>query len=676
MMKSFKDMTIKWKLTLSMSAIAVLGILGVGIISYITASEIVKTKAVHELQVVTDLSHDMIRSTLHSSIKNHLRTISEKALQVAHFHYAQYQKGILSEQEALERTKALLLDSAYGKVGDTGYIAGVSGEGILAIHPKSEGIDAGQLESIQQGTALKNGYFEYMWKNVGEEEEREKAAWLSYFEPWDLIIWASSYKDEFVSLIDIKDFREQLAPVRFGETGYMYVINFQGDAIIHPTFEGESAYDFQDARTGHYITRELIEKRNGSLTYYWQNPGEAEARQKIVVYRSLEEIDWILCSGVYTDELFQELASVNLRTLQVLLVFSGLALVFSLVLGNTITTPLNHLAHAVSNVSATNFSIRAEINTRDEVGKLAEAFNAMAQQLHESFEQLQLEIDQRAQIEETREEELRDLRDMMTQVMTIAETLDSSSEEMAQVSAQMAAKSENMSQQVSLVSSNSRQIHQNIHNASTATEEVAANIREISGKVHKVTDIVGHAVGLTDSAQGSMMSLDAQAHQIGNISKVITDIAQQTNLLALNATIEAARAGESGKGFTVVANEVKSLAQETAGSADDISHKIETIQDSSRQTTQAIAKVVESIAQVKEFSSLFTKSMSQQNQTMTEISQDISNASQGSSQITQAISELTIEAKDSAARAASVLEVSGKLSSTSDKLRKLVEKLK
>ena len=154
---------------------------------------------------------------------------------------------------------------------------------------------------------------------------------------------------------------------------------------------------------------------------------------------------------------------------------------------------------------------------------------------------------------------------------------------------EMATGAEQASRQVDFVSSRSQQINDSMKGIASATEQISANIREISRNVIDVANVATSAVNSTKAANTTINELHVRSQEIGEIIKVITSITQQTNLLALNATIEAARAGDIGKGFAVVAGEVKELARETAQSADDVIRKVEAIQRSSQQASEAIS---------------------------------------------------------------------------------------
>jgi methyl-accepting chemotaxis protein len=272
--------------------------------------------------------------------------------------------------------------------------------------------------------------------------------------------------------------------------------------------------------------------------------------------------------------------------------------------------------------------------------------------------------------------ELESLQHLMIQVMNAAERLGDTSDGLTQISTQMAAGAEQTSRQVSIVSSNSQQISQGVHDVSVAAEEVAASIQEISRNINEVTRNITNAVDIAKAANTTITDLDTHSQEIGNIIKVITNIAQQTKFLALNATIEAARAGESGEGFKVVANEVKDLARETAASAEDITHKIETIQISTRSVTEAMTKVTKIINRVSELSTSIATAILQQCHAADEISRSIADAAQGSEEISHTITEVATTTQTSSEQATHVRDEAQELSSLAGQLRQLVETFK
>lgn len=290
-------------------------------------------------------------------------------------------------------------------------------------------------------------------------------------------------------------------------------------------------------------------------------------------------------------------------------------------------------------------------------------------QAEEALQKLNEELEQRIKARST---ELKALQHLMDQVTNIAEQLGDTSEEMTRISAQMATGSQQTSLQVAVVSSTSHQISQHISGVSSAIEEFAANIREISHAVTNVTEIITRAVNIAHDANTTITGLRIHSQEIGKIIQVITNIAKQTNLLALNATLEAARAGDLGKGFRVVADEVKKLSEETSTSAKDVAYKIGMIQTSTQEVTSAITEVVKIISQGSELSNTIAAAISEQTQTVNEISRSVTDSARGSDQISAAISKIATTAQGSSEQAARVRDEAQELSSLAGQLRQLV----
>lgn len=273
-------------------------------------------------------------------------------------------------------------------------------------------------------------------------------------------------------------------------------------------------------------------------------------------------------------------------------------------------------------------------------------------------------------------QQLKSLRDTIREIMGGAEQLGNASTGLRQISTDLASGAEQSSQQAQVVSLNSQQISQSMTHVSSATEELAANIRAISHSVQEVSQIITSAVEVVNSANTTISTLEARSREIGDIINIITTITQQTNLLALNATIEAARAGEVGKGFAVVAHEVKALAREIAVSAEDIIRKIEAIQVSTIEATQAIIHVSEITHQVHELSTAIATMVEQQAATTNEISRNIADVADGSDEITHAIAEVATTSRETSEQAAYVQDAAQKLTELAGQLSHLVGRFK
>ena len=189
----------------------------------------------------------------------------------------------------------------------------------------------------------------------------------------------------------------------------------------------------------------------------------------------------------------------------------------------------------------------------------------------------------------------------------------------------------------------------NIATVAAATEELSASEREISTQVAHSAGVAREAVARSREAGNAMAVLDRAGLQIGEVAKLISEIASQTNLLALNATIEAARAGEAGKGFAVVAGEVKNLAAQTARATDEISGNITAIQAATKEAVAAIGEIDTTIGQLDESSTAIAAAVEQQTAATGEIARNIDAGSRGTAEVTQNVEDVARQISDAGA---------------------------
>lgn len=551
-----KHLSFSKKLVLFLGLLSALIIVGIGGISYWVIGKSIEDRINNELSQITGSVYHLVETSIEVSIRNHLRAITEKGRSMVKFYYQQYQQGILTEEEAYKRIKELILDPEYGRIGETGYLAGVNGAGVLVIHPKSEGVDASKFEFMQNAIAIKNGYLEYMWKNVDEEQERAKVGWLAYFEPWDLIIWASSYKNEFHTLIDVEDFKENILSVRLGKTGYIYIMDSQGNIIIHPQLENENVYDSQDSQ-GRYFIREICQEKNGQKVYPWKNPGEEKPREKIAYYKYLEGLDWIIVSGAYKDELYGPVTTLIYTLVAVSTTILLLVIIFSVFLGKSLAGPIRRLASYAESIGEGRLNVTIPVSSKDEVGNLAKIFNTMAGSL----------------------------RAFIGQVQQAGIQVTSSATELSATAKQQEAIMDTQVQSTNKVVKSV----QEIFDVTTKLVQTMQGVASISGESRGVADSeqtdlarMGEAMHQMEMASkiisGRLGAINEKAENITTVITTITKVADQTNLLSLNAAIEAEKAGEYGRGFTVVAREIRRLADQTALATLDIEQMVKEMQ--------------------------------------------------------------------------------------------------
>ncbi|EQC45615.1 PAS domain-containing methyl-accepting chemotaxis protein [Bacteriovorax sp. Seq25_V] len=231
-------------------------------------------------------------------------------------------------------------------------------------------------------------------------------------------------------------------------------------------------------------------------------------------------------------------------------------------------------------------------------------------------------------------------------------------------------------EQSTLASESTREATLGLSNVSASTEELSASIGEITKSSNKASEFSTEAKKKSESANKTIQELGVASEDIGNVVKVISSIAQQTNLLALNATIEAARAGDAGKGFSVVANEVKELAKQTAHATEDISNKIINVQASTSLAVASIGEVSEIIDQLSQIAYSTATAVEEQSATTKEVSRILSESNGNMENITNVIHEVSMAANESSQCANKTLESAQKLSELSEILKVLIDKAK
>jgi methyl-accepting chemotaxis protein len=213
----------------------------------------------------------------------------------------------------------------------------------------------------------------------------------------------------------------------------------------------------------------------------------------------------------------------------------------------------------------------------------------------------------------------------------------------------------------------------NVSLVAGSAEQLSASIAEINAQLAQTMDLVGNAVTAANASNGQYAALTQAAEKIGDVVKLIRNIAGQTNLLALNATIEAARAGEAGRGFAVVAAEVKSLAVETAKATEEIARHILAVQESTGGAVEAVHGIASSMHEISTRASSAAASILQQNAATSEISRNAANAARGTGTVVAVLGKVAEAATGTRAAAETVLNASNSVDTSVGKLRAEIE---
>ncbi len=409
-----KNFRIRYKLLFIYSACFMVIMTLSSLIIYTIVKQNVEKNIESELKNSTSAILNTVKTAVSVSIKNHLRAVSEKNFDIVQHFFDLSRNGRISPEQAREKAAEIVLSQ---KIGTTGYICILDGSGRVVKHPKKqlEGLDISDHNFVQEMISKKNGYIEYHWKNPDDEKPRPKALYISYFQPWDWMITVSSYRKEFSKLVNINDFKESILSLKFGTTGYAYVMDTLGNVIIHPELTGVNV--FHDPRFSNEFFLKMRAKKNGKLIYSWKNPGEKRHRKKLVSFNLIPEYQWFVACSSYLDEFYAPLQTIK----NVIVVVGMAALVIfipvSSFLSATITKPLHSLMNRFSQDIAGGFSNReVKMESKDEVGQLTLVYNSFMDRLQTYDKNLQAEILERRQTQEALKESEEKYRSVMEAV--------------------------------------------------------------------------------------------------------------------------------------------------------------------------------------------------------------------------------------------------------------------
>jgi methyl-accepting chemotaxis protein len=220
----------------------------------------------------------------------------------------------------------------------------------------------------------------------------------------------------------------------------------------------------------------------------------------------------------------------------------------------------------------------------------------------------------------------------------------------------------------------SQEVSSNVQSVARTAEEITSSVQEIGRRVQEASRIAGEAVAQAGSTDSKIAQLSLSASRIGDVIKLITAVAEQTNLLALNAAIEAARAGEAGRGFAVVASEVKALAAQTAKATEEIAVQIAEMQAATDESVQAIREIGTTINLISEISSAISAAVEQQGAATQEIARNVQHAAKRSGAVASSIADVNRGAGETGSASSQVLLSAKTISNESIRLKTEVEK--
>ncbi len=459
--------------------------------------------------------------------------------------------------------------------------------------------------------------------------------------------------------IPLKEFSSYFNGIKTWGDGRVFVLSGDTKFVSHPNLDyiGEDALP----KMSRFKTFEsILDKGQSVITQAYSGIFKDEAYFSFTpIILGENEEKWTVVLQIPEKNLFAAANSASRTLLIICAVIFFLFTILASTIATSITKPIVSLNQVIAKLDEGDTNIEIPYtNRKDELGDIANAIETFKQnQIHQ--DNLEANERLRQQKESAEANRIRSLtqqyeidnKDILEQVVCSANDLEKTAISMSDTA-------KNTNDQSYAVSIAIKEASDNIQSVATSTEELSASISEILRQIQNQNKITKNATENAQLSQDAVNRLLSSSDTIASVLSLITDIANQTNLLALNANIEAARAGDAGKGFSVVANEVKTLANQTSEATEEISRHIKTMQLATSETAESVTNIAEVISDINNVSASIYAAMGQQSSATQEISSNIQQASIAVQDVTTNIALVSASAEQTGVASSTVLDAS------------------
>jgi len=460
---------------------------------------------------------------------------------------------------------------------------------------------------------------------------------------------------------------QMLSQNDLGGLGQVFLVDGQGRILVHPQRD--------------LITKTLADAYPTDTSTIGPGliPAQQDGRDKLVRFvrvPDLPGIDWYIGLSIDTGTAYAVLVKSRISAgIATVIAVILIILILGWNLNRLIARPVGRLTSVMNRLAGGDLDIDlSDAERRDEIGAMARAVQVFKDN---AVERARLEAAQAA-ARTTKEKQVQAVEQLLgafdQEMRGVLGTVTAAVGQLETTASSLSLSAESSANGASSAALSAEHASANVNSVAAASEQLAASIKEIARQVESSRDIAVKASAAAEETDGTVRSLVDTTQHIGQVVNLIRDIANQTNLLALNATIEAARAGEAGKGFSVVASEVKNLANQTAKATEDITAQIEAMQGVSNAVVTAIREIGAVIAEINGISGEIAAAIEQQREATQEIARNVYEAAEGTKGVLDSAKDVTERARETGTSAGEVLEAAGSLSRQSASLRDKVER--